>query len=287
MLGIPRNPLAPNVAEALAAAAHSRGLGYRVIDLPTIGVSCGPAALAAKDRDGPIQVTHVAPYLLYWQPAAVPALLALAQLGARLLNPVAASLAADDKSQTAVVLRGASVAQLPSIVCPQEFAQVVAAARDLGYPIVAKRASGAQGRWVRRARDTAQLREAFDELVAEGPGSLLVQTLVEESEGKAIRAVITGGRLLVATLRSAPPGEWRSNVAQGGTQEPVGLSPQEAAMAVGAAQALGLGHAGVDLLQTSAGTIVLEVNACPDFTSMSGCTDEDLAAAVIDATLTC
>lgn len=286
-LGIARNPLAPNVAEALSAAARDQGLHPRLIDLPTVAVSCGPAGLGVSDGEGAVEVTHVGPYLLYWQPAAVAALLALAHTGARLLNPVAACRAADDKAHTTVALWRAGIAQLPTIVCAQTLPHVAAAARDVGYPIVVKRSAGAQGRWVLRAGDPAQLQAVFDELVAEGPGSLLVQPLVQESQGKAIRALVTGGRLLVATLRSAPAGEWRSNVARGGTQEPVVLSPGEAAMALGASAALGLGHAGVDLLRTASGTVVLEVNACPDFTSMSACTDVDLAAAVLDATLAC
>jgi ribosomal protein S6--L-glutamate ligase len=88
-----------------------------------------------------------------------------------------------------------------------------------------------------------------------------------------------------ATLRHAAGGEWRSNIGAGGSQAPTALTEAERDLAVAAANAIGLGHAGIDLLRSAAGPVVLEVNSCPDFTSMTPYVDDDLAAVVIEQTL--
>jgi ribosomal protein S6--L-glutamate ligase len=106
---------------------------------------------------------------------------------------------------------------------------------------------------------------------------------VTESAGISVRAVLTGGQLIAATERHAAPPEWRSNIAGGATQRRTELTGEEQDLVYGAAAALGLGHAGVDLLRTRAGPRVLEVNSCPDFTSMQPHYRDDLAAAVLRA----
>jgi ribosomal protein S6--L-glutamate ligase len=156
---------------------------------------------------------------------------------------------------------------------------------EIGYPVVVKRAHGAQGRWVRRAADPAALATALAELAAEGPGALIVQPQVTGSAGISVRAVLTGGELIAVTERRAAPPEWRSNIAGGAEQRRTELTGEEQDLVHGAAAALGLGHAGVDLLRTGAGPRVLEVNSCPDFTSMQPHYRDDLAEAVLRASL--
>jgi len=177
------------------------------------------------------------------------------------------------------------VAQLRTEICPFDPAQVAAVAAEIGYPVVVKRAHGAQGRWVRRAADPATLATALAELAAEGPGGLIVQPEMTECAGVSVRAVLTGGEVLAVTERRAAPPEWRSNIAGGAAQRRVELTGEEEDLVLGAAAALGLGHAGVDLLRTKAGPRVLEVNACPDFTSMQPHYRADLAEAVLRASL--
>jgi ribosomal protein S6--L-glutamate ligase len=162
---------------------------------------------------------------------------------------------------------------------------VAAVAAEIGYPVVVKRAHGAQGRWVRRAADPAALATALAELAAEGPGALIVQPQVVECAGVSVRAVLTGGQPIAVTERRAVPPEWRSNIAGGAAQRRTELTGEERDLVHAAAAALGLGHAGVDLLRTGAGPRVLEVNACPDFTSMQTHYQADLAEAVLRASL--
>ena len=237
---------------------------------------------AVTDPAGRVAADSLAPYLLFGFPAAVHALRALART-AHAQNPVDGVLLADDKAAAAYRLARAGVPQVRTEICPFDAGLVTAVAAEIGYPLVVKRAHGAQGRWVRRADSQEALATALAELAAEGPGALIVQPEVVECAGVSIRAVVTGGRLLAVTERQAAAPEWRSNIAGGAAQRRAELTGEEAELVRGATVALGLGHAGVDILRTRQGPRVLEVNACPDFTSMQPHYEADLGEAVLRA----
>jgi ribosomal protein S6--L-glutamate ligase len=284
-LAVPRNPFATNVPDSLIAAAGRLGIPVRTVDLPSLRAGIAPlGAVTVTDEAGPVAVTSLAPFLLFGFPAAVHALGVLARI-ARAQNPVDSVLLADDKAAAAVRLAQAGVAQVRTEICPFDPPQVAGVAAEIGYPVVVKRAHGAQGRWVRRAADPAALATVLGELAAEGPGALIVQPEKTECAGVSVRAVLTGRQLIAVTERRAAPPEWRSNIAGGAAQRRVELTGEERDLVHGAAAALGLGHAGVDLLRTRAGPRVLEVNACPDFTSMQPHYWADLAEAVLRASL--
>ena len=285
-IGVAWNPVATNVPGGLVAAAARRGVPVRLIDLPSLGLGLGLAGGAAvADRAGTVDVASLAPYLLWGCPAAAHALRVLAR-AARTQSPVDGVLLADDKAATAVRLAQAGVPQIRTEICGQDDLSVVCAAADrIGYPVVVKRTHGAQGRWVRRAGDPAALAAALAELAAEGRGALVVQPEVVECAGRSVRAVITGGRVLAVTERTAAGPEWRSNIAGGASQRRVELTGAEHDLVLAAARAAGLGHAGVDILRTSQGPRVLEINSCPDFTSMQPHYEQDLAEAVLLASL--
>ena len=284
-LAVARNPYATNVADRLIATAGRLGVPARPIDLPSLGLSVGPQGrLTASDSGGPVAASSLAPYLLFGFPAAVHALRVLARAG-RAQNPVDSVLLADDKAATALRLAEAGVAQVRTEICAQDLVRLSAVADRIGYPVVVKRTHGAQGRWVRRAAGPASLAAALAELAVEGPGALVVQPEITECEGRSVRAVITGGRLLAVTERTAAAPEWRSNIAGGADQHRVELTGEEADLVLSAARAAGLGHAGIDILRTSQGPRVLEVNPCPDFTSMQPYYERDLAEAVLLASL--
>jgi ribosomal protein S6--L-glutamate ligase len=284
-LAVARNPYATNVPDSLIAAAGRLAIPVRTLDLPSLRTGIAPlGALTVADEAGQVAAASLAPFLLFGFPAAVIALRVLART-ARAQNPVDSVLLADDKAAAAARLAQAGVAQVRTEICPFELARVAAVAAEIGYPVVVKRAHGAQGRWVRRAADPAALATALAELAAEGPGALIVQPEVVECAGLSVRAVLTGSELIAVTERRAAPPEWRSNIAGGAAQRRTELTGEEQDLVHGAAAALGLGHAGVDLLRTAAGPRVLEVNACPDFTSMQPHYQADLAEAVLRASL--
>jgi len=284
-VAVARNPYATNVADSLTAAAVRLGVPVRLVDLASLRLGIRPPGdLVVTDSGGPVAADSLAPCLLFGFPAAVHALRALART-AHAQNPVDGVLLADDKAATAQRLARAGVPQVRTEICPFDPAQVSAVAAEIGYPVVVKRAHGAQGRWVRRAAGPEALAMALAELAVEGPGALIVQPEVVESARTSIRAVITGGRLLAVTQRQAATPEWRSNIAAGGAQRLAELTGEEAELVSGAAAALGLGHAGVDILRTREGPRVLEVNACPDFTSMQPHYQADLGEAVLRASV--
>jgi len=282
-VAVARNPYATNVSGSLIAAAGRLGLPVRPIDLPSLRLGIGPRGEEAiTDSAGRVAADSLAPYLLFGFPAAVHALRALART-AHAQNPLDGVLLADDKAAAAYRLARAGVPQVRTEICPFDAGQVTAVAAEIGYPVVVKRAHGAQGRWVRRAADQEALAAALAELSPEGPGALVLQPQVVECAGASIRAVVTGGRLLAVTQRQAIAPEWRSNIAGGAVQRRAELTGQEAELVRGATAALGLGHAGVDILRTRQGPRVLEVNACPDFTSMQPHYEADLGEAVLRA----
>jgi ribosomal protein S6--L-glutamate ligase len=284
-VAVARNPYATNVSGSLIAAAGQLGVPVRRVDLPSLRLGIAPQGEeAVTDSAGPVAADSLAPYLLFGFPAAVHALRALACTG-HAQNPVDGVLLADDKAAAAQRLARAGVPQVRTEICPFDAGQVAAVAAEIGYPVVVKRAHGAQGRWVRRASGPEALATALAELAGEGPGALLVQPEVVECARTSIRAVVTGGRLLAVTQRQAAAPEWRSNVAGGAAQRRTELTGEEAGLVRAATATLGLGHAGVDILRTRQGPRVLEVNACPDFTSMQPYYQTDLAMAVLRASL--
>jgi len=284
-VAVTRNPYATNVSGSLIAAAGRLGVPVRPVDLPSLRLGIGPhGEEAVTDSVGSVAADSLAPYLLWGFPAAVHALRALART-AHAQNPVDGVLLADDKAAAADRLAQAGVPQVRTEICPFDAGLVAAVAARIGYPVVVKRTHGAQGRWVRRAGGPEALATALAELADEGPSALIVQPEVVECAGASIRAVVTGGRLLAVTQRQAAAPDWRSNIAGGAAQRRTELTGEEAELVRAATAALGLGHAGVDILRTRHGPRVLEVNACPDFTSMQPHDQADLGEEVMRASL--
>lgn len=280
-LCVMRNPYATNVSRNLVELAAELNVPVRVVDLVTLTVDVGiNGETKVLDGNGLVEVTSIAPYLLFGYPVASHALRILSQ-AAYVQNPVDSVLTADDKAATAVRLSAASVPQVPTTVCRMDLESALSIAKEIGYPVILKRTHGAQGRWVRRAEKPVLLEAAFRELESEGPGALVLQPEVSEFFGRSIRAIVTGGEFRAATIRIAAGNEWRSNIAGGASQEPVDLTTEERELATHASQALGLGHAGIDILRTACGPLVLEVNSCPDFTSMLPYYGADLGRAVL------
>ena len=155
-LAVARNPYATNVPDSLIAAAGRLGVPVRMVDLPSLRAGIAPLGeVTVTDEAGPVAATSLAPFLLFGFPAAVTALRELAHT-ARAQNPVDSVLRADDKAAAAARLARAGVAQIRTEICPFDEAQAAAVAAEAGYPVVVKRAHGAQGRWVRRAADSGR-----------------------------------------------------------------------------------------------------------------------------------
>ena len=149
-----------------------------------------------------------------------------------------------------------------------------------GAPLVIKLLEGTQGIGV----VLAETRKAAESVIQAFMGlnaSILVQEFIGEAGGADIRAFVVGGRVIAAMQRQAPEGEFRSNLHRGGKATLVRLSKEERATAVRAANVMGLNVAGVDLIRSARGPLVMEVNASPGLRGIEEATGRDIAGLII------
>ena len=149
-----------------------------------------------------------------------------------------------------------------------------------GAPVVLKLLEGTQGLGVVLAenQNAAQsVLEAFNGLKAR----VIVQEFIKEAGGADIRAFVVDGEVVGAMKRQGKEGEFRSNLHRGGTATILELTEEEKRTAIKAAEAVGLGVAGVDLLQSSRGPLVLEVNSSPGLEGIERATGVDIAGKII------
>ena len=150
-----------------------------------------------------------------------------------------------------------------------------------GAPCIIKLLEGTQGIGVILAESkkvATSVIEAFLKLDA----AMLVQEFIKEAKGADIRAFVIDGQVVGAMKRQAKEGEFRSNLHRGGTAELIQLSAEERATAIKAAKKLGLGIAGVDMLQSERGPLVMEVNSSPGLEGIQRATGIDIAGKIIE-----
>jgi ribosomal protein S6--L-glutamate ligase len=115
--------------------------------------------------------------------------------------------------------------------------------------------------------------------------NFLVQEFIAEAKGADLRCFVVGGEVVAAMRRQAPKGDFRSNLHRGGSARAVRVSEAEQATAVRAASVLGLGIAGVDLIRSRRGPLVLEVNSSPGLEGIEAATGVDIAGRIVDFVL--
>jgi len=150
-----------------------------------------------------------------------------------------------------------------------------------GTPVVVKLLEGTQGLGVVLA-ETKKAAESVITAFRQMDANILVQEYVKESKGADVRAFVIGGRVVAAMRRQGGPGEFRSNLHRGGTASDIKLARNERATAVKAARVMGLNVAGVDLLQSERGPLVLEVNSSPGLEGIEETSEVDVAGRIIE-----
>ncbi|MGV9011607.1 MAG: 30S ribosomal protein S6--L-glutamate ligase [Flavobacteriales bacterium] len=185
-----------------------------------------------------------------------------------------------DKLRSLQILSRAGV-DMPRTVFTN-YSKDVASALDRigGAPCIIKLLEGTQGLGVVLAEShkaAVAVVEAFNSLKAR----VIVQEFIKEAKGQDIRAFVVDGAIVGAMKRTGKEGEFRSNLHRGGKAELIDLSVEESRMALHAARALGLHVAGVDLLQSARGPLVIEVNASPGLEGIEKATGEDIAGAIV------
>ena len=149
-----------------------------------------------------------------------------------------------------------------------------------GAPLIVKVTESTQGKGVLLA-ETTKAAESLINAFLDLQANFLVQEFIKESAGSDIRCFVIGDRVVAAMKRQGPEGEFRSNLHAGGSAHPVKITPKERIMATDAAKVLGLKVAGVDLIRSARGPLVLEVNSSPGLKGIEGATSKNVADAII------
>jgi ribosomal protein S6--L-glutamate ligase len=150
-----------------------------------------------------------------------------------------------------------------------------------GPPLVIKLLEGTQGVGVVLA-ETANAAESVIEAFKDLNANILVQEFIKEADGADIRCIVVGGKVVASMKRQAAKGEFRSNLHRGGSAEKVKINKQERTVAIAAAKAMGLNVAGVDLLRSNHGPVVMEVNSSPGLEGIEQSSKTDVAGTIIE-----
>jgi ribosomal protein S6--L-glutamate ligase len=153
-----------------------------------------------------------------------------------------------------------------------------------GTPVILKLLEGTQGTGVILAESVKSAESVLDAMHSLGQ-NILIQAFVAESQGTDYRAIVVGRKVVAAMARQAVEGDFRSNLHRGGSARGVVLEPQFAETAVHAAEVLGLNLAGIDMIASREGPMVLEVNSTPGLEGIETATGIDVAGAMIDFVL--
>ncbi len=154
-----------------------------------------------------------------------------------------------------------------------------------GLPLIIKLIRGTQGVGVMIAHTLQEVQTIVDTFWDLGQ-EIFLQEFVAESKGKDVRALVVGDRVVGAMRRQAKKeGEFRSNIHRGGEGQPIQLPPSYIEAAVMAARTIGLGIAGVDMLEGHEGPRLMEINSSPGFEGLEAATGQDIAGEMIDYAL--
>jgi ribosomal protein S6--L-glutamate ligase len=201
-------------------------------------------------------------------------------MGVPALNGSAAIEQSRDKLQCLQVLARAGIL-VPRTLLAHQRASVPRLVEQVGgLPAIVKLIRGTQGVGVMLATSLEEAQALLGTFWDLGQDTLL-QQFVKESSGRDVRALVVGDEVVAAMRRQAKAGEFRSNIHRGGEGTALAIPESYAATAIKAARALGLEVAGVDMLESKKGPMVLEVNSSPGFEGLEGATGADIAGAIV------
>jgi ribosomal protein S6--L-glutamate ligase len=166
------------------------------------------------------------------------------------------------------------------------FANSVGDTEDLlefvgGAPVVIKLLEGTQGVGVVLA-ETKKAAESVIEAFSGLKANFMVQEFIKEAGGSDIRCLVVGDKVVAAMKRQGKEGEFRSNLHRGGSAKLIKITPEERSTAVRSAKVMGLNVAGVDLLRSNHGPVVMEVNSSPGLEGIEKATHKDVAGMIIE-----
>lgn len=267
----------------LVEAAAARGHEVRVLDTLQFDILLSrrsPQLLYQGQPVGPVDavIPRIGASITFFGLAVVRQ---FEMMGVYCLNESQAIARSRDKLRCLQLLSRHDIG-LPPTVYTRQAEHVPACIEQVeGPPVVVKLLQGTQGIGVVLAESTraaSSVIEAFHGLEQ----NILIQKFIREAKGADIRALVVGRKVVAAMKRKAVAGEFRSNIHRGGTAKKVRLSAEYRKTALAAARVLGLTVAGVDLIESEEGPMVMEVNSSPGLEGIQKSTSVDVAAAIIE-----
>src|SRR5471030_2236516 len=267
----------------LREAAECRGHEIDIIDPLSCYMNINPAAPSVHYRGRQLDryqavIPRIGSAITFYGTAV---LRQFEMLGSFPLNESVAITRARDKLRSMQILarEGIDLPITGFANAPDDTSDLIALVG--GAPLVVKLVEGTHGIGVVLA-ETRQAAESVIDAFRGLNAHILVQEYIREAEGRDIRCLVVGKRVVGAIERQAKPGDFRSNLHRGGTANKVQITAQEKAIAIKAACTLGLDVAGVDILRSNRGPLVMEVNASPGLEGIESTTGLDIAGMMIN-----
>jgi len=261
-------------------AAASASVSMDLVDATDLTATA--AGRICGRRNVPLQETPdvVLARIGNWRPDSLLALLeTLTGRGAATPNPPSAIRLGRDHWRTAQTLSISGI-PVPQTLAGADPEALAAAVKEcLEFPVVVKQRRSRMGVGVIRCRTLDHLEAVLDSLWRLGD-EIVVQQF-HETGGRSFRLLVVGSRVVASACFEATGSEWRSNAARGGVATTFAPDDKAVALALAAAQSTGLGICGVDLLPTSDGVLVCEINPTPGFSSLERASGVDVAGAIV------
>jgi len=267
----------------LTEAAADRGHSVRVMDTLRFGIDLSEDTPDMQYRGRPLPeidavIPRIGTSITFFGLAVVRQ---FEQMDIHALNSSTAIANSRDKLRANQILARHNIGLPPTTFVRNRNDVLPAIERVGGAPVVIKLLEGTQGIGVILAPDTT-VAGAVIETLQSTRQNVLIQKFIAESKGRDVRALVVGDQVVAAMRRVAKGDEFRSNVHRGGSTELVELDEEYRTVAVRAAQIMGLRVAGVDMLESENGPLVMEVNSSPGLEGIEGATGLDIAGAIID-----
>lgn len=157
-----------------------------------------------------------------------------------------------------------------------------ASAEEIGFPVIVKTPFGTHGVGIFYAADVESLLPIVDYLGVSDGNPVILERFVSEADRKDLRVFVLGGKIIAAMERAAPKGDVRANASRGGVGSPVELTDEERRLALCVAELFRCEIAGVDLLRSKDGPLVIEANANPGFAELERATGVDVAGELVE-----
>lgn len=268
----------------LKEEAEKKGHKFRIINLTECFVNITNDTPTIYDKKGkPIKdlnavIPRIEPSITFFGTAI---LRQLEMLGVYPLNNSLAVLRARDKLRSLQILAKNNI-PMPSTGIANSPASIDAIIKSLGgAPLIIKLVEGTEGEGVVLAETNSAAKSvisAFKQLHA----NVIVQEFIKESSGRDIRCFVIGNKVVASMERVANEGEYRANFHLGASVNPIKITPEERAMAVKASKVMGMDVAGVDILRSNRGSLVLEINSSPGLEGIEKATGKNITALMIE-----